>query len=84
MQNSIRSFRSNHFAIEVLNLQKHHFVLIRLSDGQHSPLYTDKMGTEALETAYECFKSSYDMGEQFFNGLCELELKDVGYTGMHH
>ncbi len=83
-KNSIRSFRSNRFAIEVIDIKKHYFVLVRLSDNHRSPIYTDNMGRESLVTAYESFKTSYDMGEESFNGLCEMELQDLNYTGMHH
>lgn len=67
MQRPIRSLYSKSFAIEVLDHQKTYFVLIRLSDGQHSPLYT-------LPLSYECFKMSYDIDHSIFNKLCELEL----------
>ena len=69
----IRPLRSDKYKIAVIDHQKGYFVLVRLSDGQQSPIYNDNMCSYAHVMAYEDFRDSHKCGYDEFNGLCDRE-----------
>ena len=67
---NIKPLRGGKYELVVVDANIGSFKLVRLSDGQQSPTYTNY-----TLVIYGCFKDCLDDGEKFFDGLCDEESK---------
>lgn len=76
---NIKPLQNQNYMLRIVDTQKGHFVIVRLSDGQESPIYGESSSPNAHLLAYQCLFDALTMDKTignkgYFNRLCETEL----------
>ena len=70
----LKPIRTTKYHLEVQDMPKGSFKLVRQDMKQETIKYQDTLGV-----IYPCFVDAYEFGEDSFNNLCDMEFKDVNY-----